>query len=107
VLRKNAVEVRTTKNRADLKPCAENILLAREVHFPATIAELYRPNGIPENLQAAHEHNDEVVERIYIGHRFRNDMERLEKPLELYAKMTDPKAMLSKLADRSIALRGH
>jgi hypothetical protein len=37
---------------------------------------------------AAHERNDEVLERIYIGRRFRNDTERLEKLFELYTKMT-------------------
>lgn len=68
--------------------CAEDILLAREAHFPATIADLYDPEAMPENLRAAHERNDEVLERIYIGRRFRNDTERLEKLFELYTKMT-------------------
>jgi len=35
-----------------------------------------------------HERNDEVLERIYIGRRFKNDTERLEKLFELYTKMT-------------------
>ncbi|CAG9933263.1 hypothetical protein [Candidatus Nitrotoga arctica] len=34
-----------------------------------------------------HERNDEVLERIYIGRRFKNDTERLEKLFELYTKM--------------------
>src|SRR5262249_48554742 len=33
----------TDKNRTDLTRCAEDILLAREAHFPATIADLYDP----------------------------------------------------------------
>lgn len=78
----------TEQNKADLTACAENILLAREAHFPATIADLYDPEKMPENLRAAHEHNDEVLERIYIGRRFRNDTERLEKLFDLYTKMT-------------------
>lgn len=78
----------TVKNKADLTRCAEDILLAREAHFPATIADLYKPDAMPENLRAAHERNDEVLERIYIGRRFRNDTERLEKLFELYTKMT-------------------
>ena len=64
------------------------ILLAREAHFPATIANLYKPDAMLENLCAAHERNDETLERIYIGRRFRNDTERLEKLFELYTKMT-------------------
>lgn len=82
----------TDKNKTDLTRCAENILLAREAHFPATIAELYEvKDGVsqmPENLRRAHEENDETLERIYIGRRFKNDTERLEKLFELYTKMT-------------------
>jgi hypothetical protein len=78
----------TEQNKADLNTCAENILLAREAHFPATIADLYDPDTMPENLRHAHERNDEVLERIYIGRRFKNDTERLEKLFELYTKMT-------------------
>lgn len=82
----------TEKNKADLTRCAENILLAREAHFPATIADLYDPNNMPENLRQAHERNDEVLERIYIGRKFKNDTERLEKLFEMYTKMTAGKA---------------
>lgn len=81
----------TEKNKVDLTRCAEDILLAREAHFPATIAELYDPDKMPENLRHAHERNDEVLERIYIGRRFKNDTERLEKLFELYTKMTGEK----------------
>ncbi len=78
----------TEKNQADLTRCAEDILLAREHHFPATIADLYDPEDMPADLRAAHERNDEVLERIYIGRRFKNDTERLEKLFDLYTKMT-------------------
>lgn len=78
----------TDKNRDDLTRCAEDILLAREAHFPATIADLYDPEKMPADLREAHERNDEVLERIYIGRRFKNDTERLEKLFELYTKMT-------------------
>ena len=83
----------TEKNKADLTACAEDILLAREAHFPATIADLYDPEKMPENLRQAHDRNDETLERIYIGRRFKNDTERLEKLFEMYTKMTTkPKA---------------
>lgn len=78
----------TEKNKADLTRCAEDILLTREAHFPATIADLYDPEKMPSDLREAHERNDEVLERIYIGRRFKNDTERLEKLFELYTKMT-------------------
>ena len=78
----------TEKNKADLTHCAEEILLAREAHFPATIADLYDPQNMPVDLREAHVRNDEVLERIYIGRRFKNDTERLEKLFELYTKIT-------------------
>ena len=81
------VPVLTEKNKADLTRCAEDILLAREAHFPATIADLYDAERMPDNLRAAHDRNDEVFERIYIGRRFRNDTERLEKLFEMYTEM--------------------
>ncbi len=79
----------TQKNKEDLTQCAEDILLAREAYFPATIADLYDPETMPDNLRAAHDRNDEVLERIYIGRRFKNDTERLEKLFDLYTKMTE------------------
>ena len=85
------VPVLTEKNKADLATSAENILLARAAHFPATIAELYEPQKMPDNLQTAHDRNDEVLERIYIGRRFRNDTERLEKLFEMYSDFVTPK----------------
>ncbi|MDD2878731.1 MAG: lactate dehydrogenase [Acidiphilium sp.] len=90
----------TEKNKSDLTRCAEDILLARESHFPATIADLYEAKDgisqIPENLRTAHERNDEVLERIYIGRRFKNDTERLEKLFELYTKMSATPARSAK-----------
>ncbi len=82
------VPLLTEQNKTDLTRCAQDILLAREAHFPATIADLYDPETMPDNLRHAHERNDEVLERIYIGRRFKNDTERLEKLFDLYTKMT-------------------
>jgi hypothetical protein len=93
------VPLLTEQNKLDLTRCAENILFAREAHFPATLANLYAPDAMPENLCHAHEMNDETLECIYIGRRFRNDTERLEKLFNLYTQMitarktsTPPKA---------------
>ncbi|WP_354702783.1 type IIL restriction-modification enzyme MmeI [Brevundimonas vancanneytii] len=86
----------TDKNKADLSRSAQEIVLAREGHFPLSVSDLYETkNGeskIPPDLLAAHERNDEVLERIYLGRRFRNDTERLDKLFELYTKMTASRA---------------
>ena len=76
----------TEKNKSDLTRHGEEILIARETHFPATLAYLYAVETIPTNLREAHDRNDEVLERIYIGRRFRNDTERLEKLFDMYSK---------------------
>tara|TARA_B100002003_G_C14157587_1_gene557838 strand:- start:16848 stop:19589 length:2742 start_codon:yes stop_codon:yes gene_type:complete len=86
----------TEKNRADLTRCGESIVLAREAHFPATIADLYDPDRMPQNLRDAHDQNDEVLERIYIGRRFKNDTERLEKLFDLYTRMMAKRNAASK-----------
>jgi len=92
----------TEQNKADLTRCAEDILLAREAHFPATIADLYDPETMPANLREVHERNDETLERIYIGRRFKNDTERLEKLFELYTKMTAGRTAQKKQGGRKL-----
>jgi hypothetical protein len=48
-------------------------------------------NNVPDDLRAAHDRNDETLERIYIGRRFKNDTERLETLFQLYTEMTGSK----------------
>lgn len=55
---------------------------------------------MPENLRHAHKRNDEVLERIYIGRRVKNDSERLGKLFELYTKMTAERAGKSRTVGR-------
>ncbi len=96
----------TEQNKADLTRCAEDILLAREHYFPATIADMYDPERMDTEfprVRAAHEANDEVLERIYIGRRFKNDTERLEKLFDLYTKMTQAGAAKPKTKMKATA----
>ncbi|MBV1700603.1 MAG: hypothetical protein KGQ46_02140 [Hyphomicrobiales bacterium] len=53
--------------------------------------------SVPANFRAAHERNDETLERITIGRRFKNDTERLEKLFEMYTKMTAAKGAVKQL----------
>jgi hypothetical protein len=78
----------TDKNIDDLTRCAHEILLAREHHYPETIAELYAPDAMPADLRRAHDRNDDTLERIYVGRMFKNDTERLENLFELYARLS-------------------
>jgi hypothetical protein len=93
----------TEQNKADLTCCAEDILLAREHYFPATIADMYNSDRMDTEfplVREAHDRNDEVLERIYIGRRFKNDTERLEKLFELYTKMITRQSLPKQSAKR-------
>ena len=93
----------TEQNKADLTRCAEDILLAREHYFPATIADMYDRDRMDTEfplVRQAHDRNDEVLERIYIGRRFKNDTERLEKLFEMHTKMTTQQGSPKKSATR-------
>jgi hypothetical protein len=68
-----------------LNASARKILKCRYSHYPATIAELYDPDKMPDDLRAVHRENDELLETMYIGRPFRNDTERLEHLFKLYA----------------------
>ncbi len=68
--------------QADLTRCAEEILLAREHYFPATISNIYdlaRMDTEFPLIRAAREtpseslrdHNDDVLERSYSDRRFK------------------------------------
>ena len=79
----------TEKNMADLSEAASQILMAREHYYPATIGDMYDPDRFETNfplLREAHDRNDEIIERIYVGRRFRNDTERLERLFALYVQ---------------------
>ena len=83
----------TEGNRAELTECAQGILLAREGYWPATIAEMYDPRKMDADypdLRRAHDRNDETLERIYLGRRFKNDTERLEHLFQRYTDLTAP-----------------
>ena len=79
----------TARQTQDLELQAKAILMSREANFPDSLNDMYNSKKMPEDLRAAHERNDEVLERIYIGRRFKNDTERLEKLFELYSKMIE------------------
>ncbi len=76
----------TDRNKEDLQRAAEDILLVRERYFPRTIAELYDPNGMPDDLREVHRQNDETLERIYFGRKMKNDTDRLENLFLMYRK---------------------
>lgn len=75
----------TPAQKEALARSSREILRARYAHHPMTLAALYDPKTVPDDLRAAHQANDELLERMYIDRPFRNDTERLEHLFKLYA----------------------
>lgn len=77
--------------KSEIEEAATNVLLARENYPEKTLADLYDPEKMPEDLRAAHEELDAIVESCYPGAPFPNDAARLECLFKLYEKMTADK----------------
>lgn len=71
-----------------LSSSARRILRVRYQNHPASIARLYDPAKMPDDLRQAHQDNDDLLETMYVGRPFRNDTERLEHLFKLYAAKT-------------------
>ena len=74
--------------KSEIEEAATNVLLARENYPEKTLADLYDPEKMPEDLRAAHDELDAIVESCYPGAPFPNDEARLECLFKLYEKMT-------------------
>ena len=61
-----------------LEEHAWQIIEAREAHPGKTIAWLYNPDTMPDDLLAAHRSLDDTLEKVYVGRPFESDTERLE-----------------------------
>ena len=64
---------------------AQQILLCRESHAEMSLAELYNPESMPNDLKQAHENLDLAVEALYRSTPFSSDDERTTFMLGLYA----------------------
>lgn len=74
--------------KSEIEEAATEVLLARENYPEKTLADLYDPDKMPQDLREAHEALDTIVESCYPGAPFANDEARLECLFKLYEKMT-------------------
>ena len=74
--------------KASLERQALNIIAARERHLTQgrTIAWLYNPETMPDDLTAAHGELDVLIESLYSDTPFRDDRERLEALFKRYSR---------------------
>ena len=74
-----------------LEDSAMRIIEARENHYENTMAQLYDPDKMPDDLRAAHESNDLLVDSLYRRSGFDNDSERLQELFRRYKERIDVK----------------
>jgi hypothetical protein len=79
------------EKKQKIEEAAENVLITREYYPEKTLAELYDPDKMPQDLREAHAKLDDIVESCYPGYPFASDEARLECLFKLYEKMTAKK----------------
>ena len=78
----------SSEKKAEIEAAAEEVLITREYYPEKTLAELYDPDKMPQDLREAHAKLDDIVESCYPGYPFASDEARLECLFKLYEKMT-------------------
>ena len=78
----------TPQQKEKMNQSARNILFARANHPELTLADMYDPNKMPEDLRQAHEENDILVDKLYRSTPFQTDEARLATLFKLYEEMT-------------------
>jgi type II restriction/modification system DNA methylase subunit YeeA len=81
----------SAEKKQEIEAAAEEVLITREYYPEKTLAELYDPDKMPQDLREAHAKLDDIVESCYPGYPFASDEARLECLFKLYEKMTTKK----------------
>jgi hypothetical protein len=71
-----------------LSVAALRVLDVREYHCEKTLAELYDPDNMPDDLRAAHADVDALVDSLYSKRDYETDEERLSDLFTMYEAMT-------------------
>lgn len=75
---------------------ALRVLDVREYHCEQTLAELYDPDKMPDDLRAAHAEVDALVDSIYSKRGYETDEQRLSDLFAMYEDMTAAEAAKGK-----------
>lgn len=78
------------KAKAVLTKTGQAILDARAEWPEATLADLYAPDAMHDNLREAHKANNKAVDRLYRRAPFESERERVEHLFMLYEKLQAP-----------------
>lgn len=77
------------KQKQHIEQLAEEVLLARASNVGMTLAELYDPDKMPNDLKQAHANLDDAVDKLYRSQGFANTEERLAHLLSRYEKLIE------------------
>lgn len=75
------------RQRQEIEKLGRAVILARADHPSKTMAQLYDPDKMPENLLEAHQALDRAVEKLYRDRPFRDTAERQEYLLARYEEL--------------------
>lgn len=84
----------SARAKSELTDAALRVLDVREYHSEMTLAQLYDPDTMPQDLRLAHEQLDLLVDSLYRDTPFASDDERLKRLFNLYLKQTGGDAEL-------------
>lgn len=79
-------------SKEELSEAALRVLDVREYHSEKTLADLYDPDLMPDDLRVAHQALDEAVDAIYRKRGFDSDEDRLSCLFGMYEHMTNAEA---------------
>nr|WP_202421839.1 DNA methyltransferase [Gordonia sp. SID5947] len=74
--------------KEQLTVAALRVLDVREYHCDKTLAELYDPVKMPDDLRTAHAQTDALVDSVYSKRDYETDEERLSALFDMYEQMT-------------------
>jgi hypothetical protein len=78
----------TPKQVQAVELAAQSVLDARAKHPGSTLADLYDPNSMPNDLRKAHDALDRAVEACYRKAAFKSEQERVAFLLDEYRKLS-------------------
>lgn len=79
----------TAKQKEQIENLSTNVLIAREMHPEMTLAELYDPEKMPDDLKKAHQELDFAVDRLYRKKGFESDEDRLQHLFKRYEALVN------------------
>lgn len=77
------------KKKQNIEHLVEDILLSRATNVGMTLAELYDPDKMPDDLRQAHANLDDAVDKLYRPQGFITTEERLAHLLSRYEKLIE------------------